>query len=91
MLRTALISAAMVALMASSSALAGAASSSPATHNPNCDPITNPVLKKACEQKPPPSCGDPSKPGNGNGNGNGNGQNNGSTNGNGNKPCPVSN
>jgi len=90
MLRNVLISATLGTLLVAGSAMAGAASSTPSTNNPNCNSITNPVLKKACQQKPPPSCGDPSSPGNGQGNGNGNGQNNGSPNGNGNGQCPVS-
>jgi hypothetical protein len=81
MLRTVLLSIAMTLALGSGAAFA-AASTAPATHNPNCDPITNPVLKKACLAQPPPSCNDPSKPTTGNGNGHGNGD--------GNPACPVS-
>lgn len=54
MFRTALLSAALVGLLASSSALAASSS---------CDAITNPTLKKACLAKPPATCNDPSKGG----------------------------
>lgn len=63
-----LLSVVSAAVLMASGAM-GAASSSPAVHNPNCDPITNPVLKKACLLQPPPKQCDPSNPKPGVGNG----------------------